>query len=68
LTFTYNASKDVPPSASAASITSRTPVSSRSMAGRVSVSVGEPGSLPRQEVGKAKRIFERTGEHDPLEP
>jgi phenylacetate-CoA ligase len=35
---------------------------------RVSVSVGEPGSLPRQEVGKAKRIFERTGEHDPLEP
>ena len=33
---------------------------------RVEVNVGEPQSLPRQEVGKAKRVFERTGEDDPL--
>jgi phenylacetate-CoA ligase len=32
----------------------------------VDVHVGEPGSLPRQEVGKARRVFERTGEHDPV--
>jgi phenylacetate-CoA ligase len=25
----------------------------------------EPGSLPRQEVGKAKRVFERTGDAEP---
>jgi len=33
---------------------------------RVEVAVGEPRSLPRQEVGKAKRVFERTGDDDPL--
>ncbi len=33
---------------------------------RVSVAVGEPGSIPRQEVGKAKRVFERTAEEDPF--
>ncbi len=33
---------------------------------RVSVSVGEPGSLPRQEVGKARRVFERTDEDEPF--
>jgi phenylacetate-coenzyme A ligase PaaK-like adenylate-forming protein len=27
---------------------------------RVEVLVGEPGSIPRQELGKAKRVFERT--------
>ena len=29
---------------------------------RVAVTVGEPGSLPRQEVGKAQRVFERSGD------
>ncbi|MFL5796353.1 MAG: phenylacetate--CoA ligase family protein [Actinomycetota bacterium] len=33
---------------------------------RVAVVVGPPGSIPRQEVGKAKRVFERTTEHDPF--
>jgi phenylacetate-CoA ligase len=28
--------------------------------------VAEPGGLPRQELGKAKRVFERTGETDEL--
>jgi phenylacetate-CoA ligase len=33
---------------------------------RVEVEVLEPGTLPRQEVGKARRVFERTAEADPL--
>jgi phenylacetate-CoA ligase len=33
---------------------------------RVDVSVGRPGSIPRQELGKAKRVFERTPERDEL--
>jgi phenylacetate-CoA ligase len=33
---------------------------------RVGVVVGEPGSIPRQEIGKAKRVFERTEEKDEL--
>ena len=33
---------------------------------RVKVEIGPPGSLPRQEVGKAKRVFERIDEADPL--
>jgi phenylacetate-CoA ligase len=33
---------------------------------RVQVSVGPPGSVPRTEVGKAKRVFERTDDTDPL--
>jgi phenylacetate-CoA ligase len=33
---------------------------------RVGVVVGGPGSLPRQELGKAKRVFERTPEVDEL--
>jgi len=33
---------------------------------RVGVVVGEPGSIPRQEIGKAKRVFERTEERDEL--
>jgi phenylacetate-CoA ligase len=33
---------------------------------RVKVAVGEPGSIPRQELGKAKRVFERTAEADEL--
>jgi phenylacetate-CoA ligase len=33
---------------------------------RVTVAVGEPGSIPRQELGKAKRVFERTAEADEL--
>jgi phenylacetate-CoA ligase len=32
----------------------------------VRVVVGEPGSIPRQEIGKAKRVFERTEEMDEL--
>jgi phenylacetate-CoA ligase len=32
----------------------------------VGVVVGEPGSIPRQEIGKAKRVFERTQERDEL--
>lgn len=30
------------------------------------VSVGRPGSIPRQETGKAQRVFERTAESDPF--
>jgi phenylacetate-CoA ligase len=33
---------------------------------RVEVVVGPPGSIPRQELGKARRVFERTAEHDPF--
>ncbi len=33
---------------------------------RINVVVGPPGSVPRTEVGKAKRVFERTGDADPL--
>jgi phenylacetate-CoA ligase len=33
---------------------------------RVEVVVGEPGSIPRQELGKAQRVFERTTDEDPL--
>lgn len=33
---------------------------------RVTVTVGEAGSVPRTEVGKAKRVFEQTGDQDPL--
>jgi phenylacetate-CoA ligase len=33
---------------------------------RVSVVVGGPGFIPRQETGKAKRVFERTPEEDPF--
>jgi phenylacetate-CoA ligase len=33
---------------------------------RVEVMVGPPGSIPRAEVGKAKRVFERTTDADPL--
>jgi phenylacetate-CoA ligase len=32
----------------------------------VGVVVGRPGSIPRQELGKAKRVFERTTEMDEL--
>jgi phenylacetate-CoA ligase len=33
---------------------------------RINVTVGPPGSVPRTEVGKAKRVFERTTDQDPL--
>jgi phenylacetate-CoA ligase len=33
---------------------------------RVTVVVGEPGSIPRQEVGKARRVFDRTLQEDPF--
>ena len=33
---------------------------------RAEVVVGAPGSIPRQELGKAKRVFERTSERDEL--
>ena len=33
---------------------------------RVTVRVGDPGSIPRQDVGKARRVFEQTGDQDPL--
>lgn len=33
---------------------------------RVDVEVAGPQSLPRQETGKAQRVFERTGAEDPL--
>jgi phenylacetate-CoA ligase len=33
---------------------------------RIKVSVAEPGSIPRAELGKAKRVFERTDDEDPL--
>ncbi|MEX1280437.1 MAG: phenylacetate--CoA ligase [Acidimicrobiia bacterium] len=33
---------------------------------RIAVDVRNPGGVPRQEVGKAKRVFERTGDVDPV--
>ncbi len=33
---------------------------------RVEVIVGDPGYIPRQELGKAKRLFERTTDADPF--
>jgi phenylacetate-CoA ligase len=33
---------------------------------RIPVKVGMPGSIPRTELGKAKRVFERTSDEDPL--
>ena len=33
---------------------------------RINVIVGDPGSVPRSELGKAKRVFDRTGDDDPL--
>ncbi len=33
---------------------------------RVDVAIGKPHSVARQEVGKAQRVFERTGAEDPL--
>lgn len=33
---------------------------------RVRVDVGRPNSVPRTEIGKAKRVFERTTDEDPL--
>jgi phenylacetate-CoA ligase len=33
---------------------------------RINVVLGEPGTIPRQEAGKARRVFERTADHDPF--
>ncbi|MCZ7533374.1 MAG: phenylacetate--CoA ligase [Acidimicrobiia bacterium] len=33
---------------------------------RTSVLIGDPGSMPRPETGKAKRVFEQTDDSDPL--
>ena len=33
---------------------------------RVNVEVGPPGSVPRTELGKAKRVFEQTSDDDPM--
>ena len=33
---------------------------------RITVEVGRPGSIPRAELGKARRVFERTSEVDPV--
>jgi phenylacetate-CoA ligase len=33
---------------------------------RVEVHLADPGTLPRQEIGKAKRVFERTADADPF--
>jgi phenylacetate-CoA ligase len=33
---------------------------------RVAVSIGPPGSIPRQETGKARRLWEREGDADPF--
>ncbi len=33
---------------------------------RTTVDIGDPGSMPRSEVGKAKRVFEQIDERDPL--
>lgn len=33
---------------------------------RTQVSVGPPGALPRQEAGKARRVYERLDDRDPL--
>jgi phenylacetate-CoA ligase len=35
---------------------------------RTDVLVLQPGELPRQEVGKARRVWERVSDDDPLEP
>jgi phenylacetate-CoA ligase len=35
---------------------------------RVEVVVGDPGAVPRQELGKAKRVFQRTDTEDPFPP
>jgi hypothetical protein len=35
---------------------------------RTEVTVLAPRALPRQEVGKAQRVWERVDERDPLEP
>ena len=34
---------------------------------RATIDLNDPGSMPRQEVGKAKRVFEQLDESDPLE-
>ena len=34
---------------------------------RVAVELQPPGSMPRPEVGKAKRVFEQTSDRDPLQ-
>ena len=33
---------------------------------RITVDVGRPGSIPRAELGKARRVFEQTSEADPV--
>ncbi len=33
---------------------------------RITVHVGDPGTVPRTEMGKAKRVFEQTDDRDPL--
>ncbi|HEY7282254.1 MAG TPA: phenylacetate--CoA ligase [Actinomycetota bacterium] len=33
---------------------------------RVAIVLGPPGSIPRQELGKARRVFERTADLDPF--
>jgi phenylacetate-coenzyme A ligase PaaK-like adenylate-forming protein len=33
---------------------------------RINVNVGVPGSVPRNELGKTKRVFEQTNDEDPL--
>ena len=33
---------------------------------RAQVDLAEPGGLPRQEVGKAQRVFEQVDDRDPL--
>jgi phenylacetate-CoA ligase len=33
---------------------------------RTTVLIGDPGSMPRSELGKAKRVFERVDQRDPL--
>lgn len=35
---------------------------------RITVKVGVPGAVPRTEMGKARRVFEQTDDHDPLGP
>lgn len=35
---------------------------------RVEVELRPPGAMPRQEVGKAQRVFEQVDDRDPLEP
>ena len=33
---------------------------------RTRVAIGAPGSMPRSEVGKARRVFEQVDDRDPL--